>query len=79
MYWLGEVVTKTEKRGQGIGSALIADIIKVATARGITQLWLYTPDKQSFYRNLGWKNHEQRTVTGELVTVMVLELCAEKP
>lgn len=75
MYWLGEVVTKAENRGQGIGSALIAHIVKVATARGITQLWLYTPDKQSFYRNLGWKNHEQRTVSGEYVTVMVLELC----
>nr|WP_255466799.1 GNAT family N-acetyltransferase [Kosakonia sp. MH5] len=76
MYWLGEVITRSTHRGQGIGSALIKRIVELATERNITELWLYTPDKQSLYRSLGWKEYEQRIVAGESVTVMVMRLPA---
>lgn len=76
MYWLGEVVTRSTHRGQGLGSALIKRIVELATERNIAELWLYTPDKQSLYRRLGWKAYEQRVVDGESVTVMVLSLPA---
>lgn len=74
VYWLGEVVTRSTHRGKGIGSALIKRIVELATERNISELWLYTPDKQALYRNLGWKEREQRLVAGESVTVMVLSL-----
>ncbi|WP_347449208.1 GNAT family N-acetyltransferase [Pantoea stewartii] len=76
MYWLGEVVTRPTHRGQGTGSALIKRIVELATERNIAELWLYTPDKQSLYRSLGWKECEQRMVDGESVTVMALSLPA---
>ena len=74
IYWLGEVITRSTHRGQGIGTELIKRIIELAAQQDITEIWLYTPDKQSLYRNLGWVEQEQRVVAGELVTVMVRKL-----
>lgn len=74
IYWLGEVITRSTHRGRGIGSALIKRIIELAAQQKIAQLWLYTPDKQSLYRSLGWREQEQRIVAGESVTIMVLKL-----
>lgn len=74
MYWLGEVITRPAQRGQGVGTALIKRIVELATERNIAELWLYTPDKQSLYGSLGWKEQEQRIVAGENVTIMVLSL-----
>ena len=77
IYWLGEVITRSTHRGQGIGSKLIKCIIELAANQGITELWLYTPDKQSFYKNLGWVEQEQRVVAGELVTIMVRKMTCQ--
>lgn len=77
IYWLGEVITRSTHRGQGIGSKVIKRIIELAAIQGITELWLYTPDKQSFYKNLGWIEQEQRVIAGELVTVMVRKLTCQ--
>lgn len=74
IFWLGEVITRSTHRGQGIGSELITRIIELAVQQGITELWLYTPDKQSLYKSLGWTEQEQRIVADESVTVMVLKL-----
>jgi predicted N-acetyltransferase YhbS len=74
VYWLGEVITHSTHRGHGIGSALIKHIVELAVQQDIAELWLYTPDKQSLYRSLGWIDQEQRIVAGESVTVMVLNL-----
>ncbi|YCH32270.1 GNAT family N-acetyltransferase [Erwinia sp. D4-22] len=77
VYWLGEVITRSTHRGQGIGTELIKRIIKLAAQQDITELWLYTPDKQSLYTNLGWVEQEQRVVAGELVTVMVRKMTCQ--
>lgn len=74
VHWLGEIVTKSSHRGQGVASTLIKHFMALAAERGITELWLYTPDQQSLYRKLGWQDREQLMVTGESVTVMVLQL-----
>lgn len=74
MYWLGEIITKPSHRGQGIGTALVKELIKQASEENIAELWLYTPDMQPLYRKLGWEDKEVRIVAGESVTVMVLNL-----
>lgn len=74
IHWLGEVITQPSHRGQGIGSLLVKELIKYASAQNITELWLYTPDMQSLYRKLGWEDKETRIVGGESVSVMVLNL-----
>jgi predicted N-acetyltransferase YhbS len=73
-FWIGEVITATEHRGKGVGSALITRLIAEAGARGISSLWLYTPDQQKLYQRFGWREVEQRLIDGEQVSVMVLQL-----
>lgn len=72
--WLGEVVTPEAWRGKGVGTALIEACIAHAGERQIDALWLYTPDQQSLYQRLGWREVEQREVGGERVSVMVRQL-----
>lgn len=73
-YWLGEVVTDSAFRGQGIAKSLISRCVTLAKQNGIKALWLYTPDQQAFYQRLGWQAVEQRVIADEEVTLMVLSL-----
>ncbi|ORM50725.1 GNAT family N-acetyltransferase [Pantoea conspicua] len=66
-YWIGEVVTDKRFRGQGVAIAR-------AKQQQIGELWLYTPDQQAYYQRSGWQAVEQRQISGEEVTVMVLYL-----
>lgn len=75
-FWLGEVFTPVAWRGKGVGSALVNACINFAKNDQMDSLWLYTPDKQDLYRRLGWREVEQREVSGEWVSVMVLDLAA---
>ncbi|BEN53394.1 GNAT family N-acetyltransferase [Serratia marcescens] len=69
-YWLSEVFTHPQHRGQGIARHLIARCIEHGRAQGIDELYLYTPDQQALYQKLGWRSLEQRQIAGETVTVM---------
>ncbi|ALD43490.1 N-acetyltransferase [Serratia marcescens] len=69
-YWLSEVFTHPQHRGQGIARNLIARCIEHGRIQGISELYLYTPDQQTLYQKLGWRPLEQRQVAGETVTVM---------
>lgn len=69
-YWLSEVFTHPQHRGQGIARSLIARCIEHGRSQGIDELYLYTPDQQALYQKLGWHPLEQRRVAGETVTVM---------
>lgn len=66
-YWIGEVVTDKRFRGQGVAIAR-------AKQQQIGELWLYTPDQQAYYQRSGWQAVEQRQISGEEVTVIVLYL-----
>lgn len=69
-YWLSEVFTHPQHRGQGIARHLIARCVEHGRAQGIDELYLYTPDQQALYQKLGWRSLEQRQIAGEAVTVM---------
>lgn len=73
-FWLGEVITSAEHRGKGVASALVTRLTDEARQRGISTLWLYTPDQQALYRRFGWQDVEKRVVADEEVTVMKLAL-----
>ncbi|PLR26099.1 GNAT family N-acetyltransferase [Pantoea endophytica] len=73
-FWLGEVITAATHRGKGLASGLVTRLITEARQRGITALWLYTPDQQALYRRFGWQDVEQREIAHEDVTVMVLNI-----
>lgn len=74
LYWLGEVLTAQAHRGKGIAGKLIRALIETARTVGYPELWLYTPDQQALYARFGWQPIEEKYVSGEWVTVMVLRL-----
>ena len=57
--WLAALVVVPERRGQGIGSALVQAIAREAAAMGFAQLWFGT-DGPGFYERLGAVKHLQR-------------------
>lgn len=72
VHWLGEVFIPRERRGQGIGSALVRACIAQSRALGLPALYLYTPDQQALYARFGWQEIAGAVVNGEEVSIMVL-------
>lgn len=60
--WLAAMVVVPERRGQGIGSALVRALLDEARARGIERVWLGS-DGPGFYERLGARRHLQRSDT----------------
>ena len=58
--WLAAMVVVPERRGQGIGSALVRALLAEARARGHRQVWFGT-DGPGFYERLGARRHLQRS------------------
>ena len=54
--WLAAMVVVEERRGQGIGSALVRALLKEAMAMGFEELWLGT-DGPGFYERLGAREY----------------------
>lgn len=72
--WLASVLVAPHHRGHGIGSALSARATQEARVLGFARVYLFTFDKQVFYRRLGWSMLESATFLGRPVTIMVREL-----
>lgn len=58
--WLAAMVVVPERRGQGIGSALVRALLAGAQARGFARVWFGT-DGPGFYERLGARRHLQRS------------------
>lgn len=72
--WLASVYVPSTHRNQGIGAALVRQVLQHAQAAGYDEVFLFTPDKESFYQNLGWQTLSQEVYRGEAVTVMSIRL-----
>ncbi len=68
--WLAAVYVKENSRGLGIGSELVRSAEETARKLGTRKLYLFTPDKQSFYKRLGWVYLEDTSYRGGLVTIL---------
>lgn len=53
--WLRSVVIVPEFRNQGIGSWMVQEVMQFAAKLRIGDWYLYTPNKENFYANLGWR------------------------
>lgn len=75
--WIMGMIVRADRRGEGIGRALMAPLEAWAAAHGIAQAWVATQRAEGFYRRCGWRPVEvMRRHTGELMTVLTKRLPA---
>ena len=72
--WLASVFVAPEHRSRGAGSAVVQRVVEEARALGIKMLYLYTPDRESFYARMGWTVRERTDYMGVDVVIMQLSL-----
>jgi N-acetylglutamate synthase-like GNAT family acetyltransferase len=72
--WLASVYVPPEKRGRGIGTKLVLHVMAQAKREGIKTLYLFTPDRQGFYLNLGWSIKNVEQYQKQEVTIMQVDL-----
>lgn len=69
--WLATVLVSPEHRRQGIGTALCARATEEARQLGVSSLYLFTFDRQRWYRSLDWSEVEDTTFAGRAGAIMV--------
>ena len=69
--WLGGVFVRPEHRRRGVASALCLAVEQKTWSLGFDALYLFTPDKQSFYTRLGWHHWEKATWHGSPTDIMI--------
>ena len=72
--WLASVFVPPEHRGKGIGTALTRRIMNEAKALNVGTLYLFTPDRETFYSRLGWTVLERTEYRGEKIVIMKLDV-----
>lgn len=72
--WLASVWVAPEARRRGIASALVAAVEARAAALGHARLWLFTPDKATYYAARGWTAAGTESWRGGPVTLMRRDL-----
>lgn len=77
--WLANIYLRPEHRGQGLGRYLVQQLMHEAVMQGVSVLYLFTEDQQSFYQKLGWQLHHREFYEGEWVSVMQYILKLEQP
>ena len=68
--WLAAVYVPTDHRNKGIGSKLVGAVENIARSLCIGRLYLWTPDKEHFYSQLGWSVIERPVHLHQKVVLM---------
>ena len=68
--WLASVFVAPEYRNRGVGTQLVLHVMAQAKNEGIKTLYLFTPDKTGFYKNLGWHTLSVMNYHGHEVSIM---------
>ena len=76
--WLASVYVSPQHREQGIGSALVRRTVEEAKKLEIETLYLFTPDREKFYKRLGWTVLEVSEYRGENNVIMKLRLTSDE-
>jgi GNAT superfamily N-acetyltransferase len=72
--WLAAVYVLPGHRSRGLGTRLVEASEAVARQVGIPRLYLFTPDRESFYARLGWSALERSDYRGQPVVIMAKSL-----
>ncbi len=68
--WLAAVYVAPAYRRRGIGTALVQRVAQEAKELGVEKLYLFTPDKRTFYERRGWIVLEQTRYRGYNIVIM---------
>lgn len=68
--WLASVYVDANHRKKGAGRAVVLKVMEHARKAGIATMYLYTPDREHFYRHMGWETIEKMKYHGADVTLM---------
>ncbi len=71
--WLASVYVRPEHRDKGIGSKMVCHVMSVAEKNDFESLYLFTPDKESFYERLCWLTIHNEAFSNTQVSVMTLK------
>lgn len=72
--WLASVFVDPETRRQNVGRSVVQKVMQHAREAGIKTLYLYTPDREHFYRHMGWETIEKLVYHDANVTMMKIDL-----
>lgn len=72
--WISGVFVVPEHRGNGIGRLMISRLEQLARGFGFDKLYLYTFDKEDFYRSLSWEKLKTDRYLNSTVSVMFRNL-----
>jgi GNAT superfamily N-acetyltransferase len=72
--WLASVYVEAPQRNRGIGSALVGRVMQEAANAGYSKLYLFTPDRVSFYQRLGWHKFSEVNYCHHAVTIMYADI-----
>ncbi|HNX77014.1 MAG TPA: GNAT family N-acetyltransferase [Candidatus Rifleibacterium sp.] len=74
--WLASVFVDPTARKKNVGRTVVQKIMQHASDAGIRTLYLYTPDREHFYRHMGWQTLEKLVYHGADVTLMKIDFKA---
>lgn len=78
--WVTGMIVRADRRGEGIGRVLMAELERWATRQGVAGIWVGTDLAAGFYERCGWVPLEAFTdATGQRITVLHKHLSQERP
>lgn len=72
--WLASVYVTPRHRNKGIASQLVNRVIDHARECGVSRMYLFTPDRERLYAQLGWKLFAREHYHGVPVSLMTFDL-----
>lgn len=69
--WLSSVFVHPDYRGQGVASALTAEIGKIARQKGFDKLYVFNPITQGVFEKLGWSVLQTVQYGGKELAILV--------
>ena len=74
--WLAAVYVEPELRRRGIGGRLCMEVERRARVLSFRRLYLFTPDRESFYLGMDWSTIERVKYRSQMVAIMEKRLGA---
>ncbi len=71
--WLASVFVDPNARKKNVGRTVVQRVMQHAREIGVKTLYLYTPDREHFYRHMGWQTIEKLEYHGANVTMMKID------